>query len=118
MMIMNVYGHIVIICIGIPVIFGLVKSMRELRIQSLLLLNIDKMKTDSDALNQIFSLQKLIKESILYHKEDVTIIGIINLHILECQNLECPCKNEYTLYDAASSKFSTREGNLLTNNKK
>ena len=107
---MNVYGHIVIICIGIPIIFGLVKSIRELRLQSLLLLNIDKMKTDSDALNQIFSLQKLIKESCIKHKDDVTLIGIVNLHVLECQNMECPCKNESALYDAASEKFSSRKG--------
>lgn len=107
-MIMNLYGHVIIICIGIPIIAGLVKSLREMRIQTLLLMNVDKMKTDFEALTQIMSIQQLIKASNTNQDEDVTLIGIVNLHVLECQNPDCPCKNEASLFDASTSKFSDR----------
>ena len=111
MMIMNIYGHVVIICIGVPIIFGLVKSMREVRIQSLLFVNIDKMKADFDALNQIFTIQQMIKGCSTNQTEDVSLIGIVNLHVLECTNSECPCKSESSLFDAATGKFSNRNSN-------
>lgn len=38
----------------------------------------------------------------------MTMIGIVNLHIDECQNAECPCKEETELYDVASNTFSDR----------
>lgn len=84
--------------------------MRELRIQSLLLVNIDKMKADFEALNQIFTIQQMIKSSTANQTEDVTLIGIVNLHVLECQFNDCPCKNESTLFDATTGKFSMRNG--------
>ena len=36
------------------------------------------------------------------------MIGIVNLHIFECQNVECPCKDEYELYDISSSTYQER----------
>eukprot|EP01022_Parablepharisma_sp_SALTPOND_P000297 TRINITY_DN1012_c0_g2_i1.p1 TRINITY_DN1012_c0_g2~~TRINITY_DN1012_c0_g2_i1.p1 ORF type:complete len:1372 (-),score=229.35 TRINITY_DN1012_c0_g2_i1:10269-14384(-) len=109
MMIINVYGHILIISIGIPVIAGLVCNLREMRIQHLLLLNMEKMKTATDALSQIITIQQMIKASSVSQVEDVTLIGIVNLHVLECQNPDCPCKNEAELFDAATGKFSKRD---------
>ena len=114
MMVINVYGHIIIICIGIPIIAGLVKNLREMRIQNLLLLNMEKMKTGVDALTQIITIQQMIKAANVSQVEDVTLIGIVNLHVLECQNSDCPCKNEAELFDAATGKFSKRDSkNLL-----
>jgi len=109
MMIINVYGHILIICIGIPIIAGLVKNLREMRIQHLLLLNMEKMKTGVDALIQIITIQQMIKAANVSQIDDVTLIGIVNLHVLECQTPDCPCKNEAELFDAATCKFSKRD---------
>lgn len=39
------------------------------------------------------------------------MIGIINLHIMECQNSDCPCKDEVELYDVASNTFTERNKN-------
>lgn len=38
----------------------------------------------------------------------MAMIGIVNLHIDECQNSDCPCKEEYELYDIHTSQFSDR----------
>jgi len=35
----------------------------------------------------------------------MTMIGIVNIHIMECQNSDCPCKEEYELYDVATNMF-------------
>ena len=109
MMIVNVYGHIIIICIGIPVVIGVVYNMREVRIRHLLLVNIDKVKHEIDALAQILELQKIIKEESDDDIENVTLIGIVNLHVLECQNQDCPCKNDSELFDVSTGKFSERK---------
>ncbi len=112
MMILTVYGHIIIICIGIPIIGGLVRNLRELRIQHLLLLNMEKMKSAVDALTQIITIQQMVKAASVSQVEDVTLIGIVNLHVLECQNADCPCKNDAELFDAATSKFSKRDSKV------
>lgn len=113
MMILNVYGHVIIICIGIPIIFGIVKSLREKRIESLLLTGLDKLKSDIDVINQIVAIQQKIGASNSSREEDLTLIGLVNLHVLECTNLHCPCKNEGLLYDAATSKSSERKGTFI-----
>ena len=38
----------------------------------------------------------------------MTMIGIINIHVLECQNSECPCKDEYELFDVTTNTFMPR----------
>ena len=42
------------------------------------------------------------------HEHNMTMIGIINIHVLECQKLECPCKDEYELFDNRLNTFSER----------
>ena len=113
MMILNIYGHIIIIGIGIPIITGLVKNLRDIRLQYLLLMNVDKMKADFDTVKQILTLQQMIKAAIANQAEDVVLIGLVNSHVLECANPDCSCKNEAILYDAATQKFSQRNGKIL-----
>ena len=112
-MILNIYGHIIIIGIGIPIIAGLVKNLREMRLQSILLMNVDKMKSDYEIVKQIISIQQMIKTANSTQDEDVVLIGLVNSHVLECTNLECPCKNDAILYDAATQKFSQRNGKKI-----
>lgn len=48
------------------------------------------------------------------HKDQtkrMTMIGIVNLHIIECQNAECPCKDEYELFDVINNVFHERNKN-------
>ena len=108
MMLLNIYGHIIIMFIGFPIIAGLVKNLREMRIQHLLLLNVEKMKIDYDALCQIINIQQMIKAANVSQVENVTLIGIVNMHVLDCSYAECPCKVEAGLYDVATGKFSQR----------
>ena len=42
----------------------------------------------------------------LSHK--VSMVGIINTHILDCTNAECPCKDQYELYDVKRNIFAER----------
>ena len=108
MMFIDVYGHIMIICIGIPVVSGVVYNLREVRIKHILLLNVDKIKSDIDSIIQIITIQQIIANTYIDQTENVSLIGIINLHVLECQNSDCPCKNDAELYDADTGKFSDR----------
>ena len=36
------------------------------------------------------------------------MVGIVNLHVMECQNVDCPCKDEYELYDVTTNTFTDR----------
>jgi Ni,Fe-hydrogenase III large subunit len=77
MLIFDVYGHIVIILIGIPVIVGVIYNLRKKRVKQLLLQSIENVKSSVEALTQIVLMQQIIK-----NKADVTLIGIVNLHVL------------------------------------
>lgn len=107
MMILDVRGHIVIILLGVPVVSGVVCNVRKVRIKRLLLTSNDKFATPTDCLNRIVVVQQMVKASV--HKEDIALIGIVNLHTLECQNDGCPCKNEVELFDVGTKKFSSRD---------
>jgi hypothetical protein len=40
------------------------------------------------------------------HKDEsqrMSMIGIVNLHIIECQNSDCPCKEDYELFDVVTN---------------
>jgi len=41
-------------------------------------------------------------------QDRVVMIGVINLHITECQNIECPCKETYELFDIKMNDFCVR----------
>ena len=49
----TVSGHIIIIVVGLPLIGILVRSLREMRIESLMKVNIEKLGSDIDALIQV-----------------------------------------------------------------
>ena len=34
------------------------------------------------------------------------MIGVINMHLIECVNAECPCKENYELYDIVRGSFN------------
>jgi len=106
------YGHVVIICIGIPVIVGVVYNLRILCIRHILLLSIDKVKSALNALIQIVSLQQMIKSSnldqSLKKNEDTRLTGIVNMHMLECQDPECPCKNDHELFNPEKNEYVKR----------
>ncbi len=108
MMLLGVYDHLIILFIGAPLLALLVKNLREKRIQHLLLMGLDKMKSDTDALIQIQRIQGMIAEAKNSQTESADLIGYVHLHIVECQNSECPCKNDSELFDAVSGKFSQR----------
>ena len=111
-MLVNLSGNLVVITIGIPFVVVLSKGLRNKRIDYLLLMGLDKMKTDTDALIQIQSIQGMIHNAKTNQIDDVNLIGFINLHIVECQNFDCPCKNESELFDVPMAKFSQRTSKL------
>ena len=104
MMIITLYGHIIIIFIGIPVIFGVVYNIRNTRIRYLLLINPNKLRFQYDMLNHIFLIQDLIDKCILRQIKDIVLVGIVNLHVLDCQDPNCFCKNTEILYDPSIEK--------------
>ena len=108
MMIIEIYGHILIMTISIPIIGFLAANLRKKRIEQLLLMTIDKMKTDIDAAIHILSIQKEMINARITQTEDAILIGYVNLHAVECQDSECPCKKETDIYDVRAMKFSER----------
>jgi hypothetical protein len=104
----TVSGHIIVIFAGIPLLCFLVRSLREKRIESLIKTNIDKVQLDIDALIQVHNMTDFAKGINKDAAHRMNMIGIINLHVLECQNLECPCKDEYELFDVTTNQFSQR----------
>ena len=108
MKLLDVNGHIVIIFAGMPLVSLLVRSLREKRIEQLVKTNIDKVQLDIDALIQVHNMTDFSKGINNDQTHRMTMIGIINIHVLECQNQECPCKDEYELFDVTTNQFSIR----------
>lgn len=106
MLLIDVYGHVTIIVIGIPVVIGTCYNLRKVRIQNLLIDNSENIITESDMLNQLFIIQQMIEECISRQTENVNLIGIINYHIIQCQNSDCVCKNIDHNHNTASKNSS------------
>jgi hypothetical protein len=108
MKILTVDGHIVIIIVGFPLIALLVRSLRENRIESLMKTTVEKLGSDIEALIQIHKLIDFTRGTHRDQQERMTMIGIVNLHIAECQNADCPCKETYELFDIKMNDFQVR----------
>lgn len=104
MMFTNVQGHIVIICIGVPIVCGVVYNLRALRLRRLLMATTDRLTSETEALLQISQLQQMISDT-SFKDESMVLTGLVNIHILECQNPDCPFKNEADLFDIPSNTF-------------
>ena len=81
---LGVRGHIVIIIVGIPLLWYLVKSLREYRIETLIKTSVEKLGSDVDALLQVNKMTDFSKGTQIDLQEKMTMIGIINVHIAEC----------------------------------
>ena len=84
MKLLDVNGHLVIIFVGVPLISFLVQNLREQRIETLMKTNIDKLKLDIDALIQVHNMTDFSKGVHKDATQRMTMIGIVNLHIVEC----------------------------------
>jgi hypothetical protein len=104
MKLVKVDGHIIVIFAGIPLIAYLVHNLRENRIDQLIKLNVDKLQIDIDALIQINCMSDFANGVDKDASHRTTMIGLINAHVADCQNVECPCKEEYELYDIITSR--------------
>jgi len=89
----HINGHITIIFMGIPLIYVLVVNLRQRRIDKLMDLSVEKVKSDIDALIMITTLHEWAHDSRKNISQDMHVKGIINLHLVECSNSLCPCKN-------------------------
>ena len=105
---LNVNGHLVIILVGIPMITLLIKFLRDYRIEVLMKTGIEKVKTDIDSIIQVNKITDFSKGNYQDQTEKMTIVGVINLHIAECQNSECPCKDHNELFDIKTNDFQNR----------
>ncbi len=102
-------GQLVVIGCGIPMIIGLVFHGRKLRIRHILLLPVEKMSSDIDALNQIVNVEHMIRSVASGSQPDnLMLAGMVNQHVTDCQYEDCVCKNGTALFDAASHGTSKR----------
>ena len=108
MKLLNVNGQIIIILIGIPIISYIVKNLREYRIENLQNVKIDKIQSGFDALLQVNNLADFSKGIYKDENQKIQMVGLINMHINECQNFDCPCKDEYEIFDVITNKFTER----------
>ena len=86
----------------------LVKCLREDRIEALINCNIEKASVDIEALIQVHNITDFSTNIGHGQSHTMAMIGIINLHVLECHNSECPCKDDYELYDVKRNLFTER----------
>ena len=107
-LIFNLKGNITVILIGIPIIIVLIKNLRERRMNHFLTNTLDKITKDTDFLIQILNFQKLVKGPIINESDEIILTGIVNVHCLECQSIECPCKKDNEIYCASTDKYSDR----------
>ena len=50
------------------------------------------------------------KREVLDVGETMYLVGTVGLHIVECQDGECPCKEDRELYDVKSARFHALPG--------
>ena len=62
MMLWNIYGHIIIISIGVPIISGVVANFRERKIQSIRLASLEKVKNDGEAILHLLQIEQMVAE--------------------------------------------------------
>jgi len=115
MMLTSVHGHMIIICIGIPIVSGVIYNLRKVYVRRLILTGIDKVRSEAKALLRMAKLRQMIKNTSFANEKDIILIGLVNLHMLECQNLNCPCKNENDLYDVNTESFIKRDSKYMHN---
>lgn len=71
--------------------------------------NVDKLKLDIDALIQVHNMTDFARGTEKDQSKRMSMIGLVNLHIDECQSPDCPCKEDYEIYDVNASKFLDRK---------
>eukprot|EP00826_Nyctotherus_ovalis_P038584 TRINITY_DN3624_c0_g1_i1.p1 TRINITY_DN3624_c0_g1~~TRINITY_DN3624_c0_g1_i1.p1 ORF type:complete len:338 (-),score=66.20 TRINITY_DN3624_c0_g1_i1:290-1303(-) len=104
MMFINVEGHMIIVSIGVPIICGVIYNLRALRIRRLLMATTDRLASETETLLQISQLQQMISDR-SFKDKSMILTGLVNIHTLECQNPDCPFKNEADLFDIPSNTF-------------
>jgi len=103
-------GHFIVIMIGIIPIYMLVVNMRWRFLDELVLKSPEKMTTELEAIAQCYAIYHLTKTDTTPEQE-IKLIGLINLHLKECQKPECPLTNPFDLYDPFTDKHV---GNIPT----
>jgi len=104
----NIQGHLIIIFVGIPLLFQLVKTLRERKMNWLIRTNIKDLKIESDCLQKIHLINDLGKGICDYESHQIDFIGMIEVHYLECVKDSCPCNEELELYDSFMKIYSNR----------
>ena len=112
MMIIDIYGDIIVICIGLPVVIGVVYNIKTVQIKTLLMTSIDKIQSPTSALIKILEIQQIIKSTNIETNDYTRLIGIINDHIFECQNPKCLCKSNSELFDSNTKSFCKRNNDF------
>eukprot|EP00347_Sterkiella_histriomuscorum_P007426 403348965 len=109
----DIQGHLIIIFCGVPIVVYFVTYLRERRIELLLNQNLDKINTDIDAMIQIntikdLSISKIGNKTVGDNVDrEMQVKGVINVHLEECRNEYCICKNLEELYDVGQQSFLT-----------
>ncbi|MDR3549636.1 MAG: hypothetical protein P4M11_15430 [Candidatus Pacebacteria bacterium] len=96
-------GHFVVILIGVVPVFLLVNNMRGRFLEDLLLKPPEKMATELEAITQCYAVY-ILTMSHSDPEDEIRLIGLINVHLKECQKPECPLTNPVELYDPCTDK--------------
>lgn len=106
-------GQFIIILLGLPVVFYALKAFRDSKLDSLMGYTNDRIFSDIDALNQISTIQEWLRdtEGNLSINKEMKAKGLINLHIEECSNEDCVCRNIEDLYDLQKERYLSNDIN-------
>lgn len=111
MMCMDIYGHVVIVCLGFPALAGAVYNLRKIRRSHLALQRTEKVKDEYGALMQIITIRQAAETSLADKVKNAMLVGVVSIHVVECQSPNCMCKNETGFFDPGAGSFVGKASN-------
>ncbi len=102
-------GHYVVIMVGVIPVYILAKNYRTRSIEEVLLKPPDKTVSELESIIQCYAIYSLINLSI-QQQPDLRLVGLVSLHLKDCQKPECPLTHPSNLYDPALDRHVRNEG--------
>ena len=103
--ILRMEGHFIIIGVGILPIFFLVKYIYTTRMEYILLMPIEKIKTEDDALFRCYSILDMVRNFRKDPEVELKLVGLISNHFRTCKSITCPLNNSEELYDSSQGLY-------------
>ena len=103
--VLAIWGHFVVILLGILPVYLLTTHVYRHRIDSIIQMSPEKPTSELSAVLQCYAIYGLTANSLSPEKE-AALIGLLALHKRECSNHECPLSSPDDLYDPKMNRYA------------